>query len=116
RPAPRTRRIMARETRELGAGTRPGRRAAGGGATRGRCPATPAPHPGAAAVPFRSPGPRVGQTNDFPHHSRRRTMRRMTWATGWLILGAGLGPASAHPAEEAPKKLQGTWTATTAER
>jgi uncharacterized protein (TIGR03067 family) len=43
-------------------------------------------------------------------------MRRMTWATFWLILGTGLVPAFARPAEEARKKLQGTWAATKAER
>jgi uncharacterized protein (TIGR03067 family) len=35
---------------------------------------------------------------------------------GWLILGAGLAPAFAQPAEEAQKKLQGTWVAAKAER
>jgi uncharacterized protein (TIGR03067 family) len=34
----------------------------------------------------------------------------------WLILGTGLVPAFAQPAEEAQKKVQGTWTATKAER
>jgi uncharacterized protein (TIGR03067 family) len=43
-------------------------------------------------------------------------MRRMTRVMCWLILGAGLGPTFAQPAEDAPKKLQGTWTATKAER
>ena len=43
-------------------------------------------------------------------------MRRMTWALCGLILGTGLVPAFAQPAEEAQKKLQGTWTATKAER
>jgi uncharacterized protein (TIGR03067 family) len=43
-------------------------------------------------------------------------MRRMTWATCWLILGTGLGPAFARPAEEAQKQLQGTWTTTKAGR
>jgi uncharacterized protein (TIGR03067 family) len=43
-------------------------------------------------------------------------MRRMTWAMGWLILATGLVPAFAHRAEEAQKKLQGTWAATRAER
>ena len=43
-------------------------------------------------------------------------MRRMTWAMCWLILGTGLVPAFAQRAEEAQKKLQGTWTATKAER
>ena len=43
-------------------------------------------------------------------------MRRMTWTMCWLILGTGLVPAFAQPAEEAQKKLQGTWTATKAER
>jgi uncharacterized protein (TIGR03067 family) len=43
-------------------------------------------------------------------------MRRLTWAVGGLILGAGLVPALAQPAEETRKQLQGTWTATRAER
>ena len=43
-------------------------------------------------------------------------MRRMTWATCWLILGTGLVHAFEQRAEEAPKELQGTWTATKAER
>jgi uncharacterized protein (TIGR03067 family) len=43
-------------------------------------------------------------------------MRRMTWAMCWLILGTGLVPAFAHQTEDAQKKLQGTWTATMAER
>ena len=43
-------------------------------------------------------------------------MRRMTWAMCWLILGTRLVPAFAQPAEEAQKKLQGTWEATKAER
>ena len=43
-------------------------------------------------------------------------MHRLTSAMCWLILGAGLVPAFAQPAEEARKTLQGTWTATQAER
>ena len=43
-------------------------------------------------------------------------MRRLTSAMCWLILGTGLVPAFAQPAEETKKKLQGTWTATRAER
>ena len=43
-------------------------------------------------------------------------MRRMTWALCGLILGTGLVPAIAQRAEEAQKKLQGTWAATRAER
>jgi uncharacterized protein (TIGR03067 family) len=43
-------------------------------------------------------------------------MRRMTWAMCWLTLGTGLVPASAQPTAEALKNLQGTWTATKAER
>ena len=43
-------------------------------------------------------------------------MRRLTWVVCWLILGTGLGPAFAQPAEDASKKLQGAWTATQAER
>jgi uncharacterized protein (TIGR03067 family) len=43
-------------------------------------------------------------------------MHRLTSAMGWAILGTGLVPASAPPAEDAQKPLQGTWTATQAER
>ena len=43
-------------------------------------------------------------------------MRRVTWSVCWLILGTGLVPAFAQPAEEAQKQLQGTWEATGAER
>jgi uncharacterized protein (TIGR03067 family) len=43
-------------------------------------------------------------------------MRRVTWVLGCLILGTGLVPAFGQPAEEVLKKLQGTWTATKAER
>jgi uncharacterized protein (TIGR03067 family) len=43
-------------------------------------------------------------------------MHRLTWVTCWLILGTGLVPAFAQPAEDAGKKLQGIWTATHAER
>ena len=43
-------------------------------------------------------------------------MHRLISAMCWLILGTWLGPAFAQPAEEAQKKLQGTWTATKAER
>jgi uncharacterized protein (TIGR03067 family) len=43
-------------------------------------------------------------------------MRRTTWAMCWLILGTGLGPALAHRAEEAQKKLLGTWAATKVKR
>ncbi len=43
-------------------------------------------------------------------------MHRLTSAMCWLILGTGLGFAFAQPAEDAQKKLQGTWTATKAER
>jgi uncharacterized protein (TIGR03067 family) len=43
-------------------------------------------------------------------------MRRLTSAMCWLILGTWLVPAFAQPAEEAQKKLQGSWTATKAER
>jgi uncharacterized protein (TIGR03067 family) len=41
---------------------------------------------------------------------------RRTSAMGWLILGTGLVLAVAQPAEDAPKPLQGTWTATQAAR
>ncbi len=43
----------------------------------------------------------------------------MYWLTSamfWLILGTWLAPAFAQPDGEAQKKLQGTWTATKAER
>lgn len=43
-------------------------------------------------------------------------MCRMTGAMCVWILGAGLLPAFAQTTEEARKKLQGTWTATKAER
>jgi hypothetical protein len=33
-------------------------------------------------------------------------MRGITWAMGWLIIGMGLVPAFAQPAEEAQKQLQ----------
>jgi uncharacterized protein (TIGR03067 family) len=63
-------------------------------------------------------GTRTGalrRSRDIPHH-RRSIMHRLTSVMCWLILGIGLVPAFAQPAEEALKKLQGTWTATTAER
>jgi uncharacterized protein (TIGR03067 family) len=34
----------------------------------------------------------------------------------WLVLAAGLAPASGQPADGAPKGLQGTWSATKAVR
>src|SRR5262249_20540461 len=70
------------------------------------------------AEPALQPGhpPQVGRESDFPHLNRRRIMRWMTWAIGWLILGTGIVPAFAQRAGEAQKKLQGTWTATKAER
>jgi uncharacterized protein (TIGR03067 family) len=43
-------------------------------------------------------------------------MHWLTAATCWLILGIGLVPAFAQPAEDAHKRLQGNWTATRAER
>ena len=43
-------------------------------------------------------------------------MRRTALAAGWLILGTGLLPAFARPADEAREKLQGAWTATKAVR
>jgi hypothetical protein len=41
-------------------------------------------------------------------------MPRLMAATCWLILGARLVPVFAQPADEAPKKLHGTWAATKA--
>jgi uncharacterized protein (TIGR03067 family) len=43
-------------------------------------------------------------------------MHWMTGAMGWLILGIGFVPAFAQSVAEAQKQLQGTWTATKAER
>jgi uncharacterized protein (TIGR03067 family) len=43
-------------------------------------------------------------------------MHRLTAAMCWVLLGTGLGLAFAQPAEDAQKQLQGTWTATQAER
>ena len=43
-------------------------------------------------------------------------MHWLTPALFWLILGTWLVPAFAPPTAEAQKKLQGTWTATKAER
>ena len=43
-------------------------------------------------------------------------MHRLTLLLCSLILATGLVPAFAQPAVEAQKKLQGTWTATKAER
>jgi uncharacterized protein (TIGR03067 family) len=43
-------------------------------------------------------------------------MLRLTSVMCWLILGTGLVLAFAQPAEDAPKPLQGTWTATKAAR
>jgi uncharacterized protein (TIGR03067 family) len=43
-------------------------------------------------------------------------MHRLTTAMCWLILGTGLVLACAQPDEDAQKQLQGTWTATQAER
>jgi uncharacterized protein (TIGR03067 family) len=42
-------------------------------------------------------------------------MNRLSSATSWLILGAGLLLACPHPAEATEKELQGIWTATKAE-
>jgi uncharacterized protein (TIGR03067 family) len=61
-------------------------------------------------------GLRIAPENKFIHHYRRKKMRRRTWAMCWLIFGMGLVTASAQPAEEALQKLQGTWSATQAER
>ena len=43
-------------------------------------------------------------------------MHRLTRAMCWLVLAAGLAPASGQPADGAPKGLQGTWSATKAVR
>jgi uncharacterized protein (TIGR03067 family) len=47
---------------------------------------------------------------------RKTITHRLTSAMLWLILGTWLVPVFAQPAEEAQKKLQGSWTATKAER
>lgn len=43
-------------------------------------------------------------------------MHRLTLVMCWLILATWLVPTFAQPAEEVLKELQGTWTATKAER
>jgi uncharacterized protein (TIGR03067 family) len=43
-------------------------------------------------------------------------MHRLTSTMCFLILGTWLAPAFAQPAQEALKKLQGSWTATKAEQ
>ena len=43
-------------------------------------------------------------------------MHRLSAVICWLTLGSWLVPVFAQTAEEAQKKLQGTWTATKAER
>jgi uncharacterized protein (TIGR03067 family) len=43
-------------------------------------------------------------------------MRQLTWVMCWLVLGTGLVPVFAQPVEDAQKILQGSWTATQAER
>lgn len=43
-------------------------------------------------------------------------MHRLSVVICWLIVGSWPVPVFAQPAEEAQKKLQGTWTATKAER
>jgi hypothetical protein len=43
-------------------------------------------------------------------------MHRLTSALCGLILGTALAPAFAQPAAEAQRQLQGSWTATQAER
>jgi uncharacterized protein (TIGR03067 family) len=43
-------------------------------------------------------------------------MHRLTLAMCWWLLGTGLVLAYAQPTTDAPKNLQGTWTATTAAR
>ena len=43
-------------------------------------------------------------------------MRRMLGAMCWLIVALGLVPAFAQTTNEAQKRLEGTWTATKAER
>ena len=43
-------------------------------------------------------------------------MRGSVWAIGGLIVGVGLVPASAFPADDAAKMLQGAWSAVKAEQ
>jgi uncharacterized protein (TIGR03067 family) len=43
-------------------------------------------------------------------------MRRLTSTACWLVLGAGLAPAFGQPAGGTQKGLQGTWSATKAQR
>jgi uncharacterized protein (TIGR03067 family) len=49
-------------------------------------------------------------------HQGRESMHRLASAMCWLILATGLALAGAQPAEAAQENLQGTWTATEAER
>jgi uncharacterized protein (TIGR03067 family) len=59
-----------------------------------------------------------GRENIFPPHYRRNVMHRLILATCSLILGTWLvlSFAQSASAEEAQKNLQGSWTATKAER
>jgi uncharacterized protein (TIGR03067 family) len=57
-----------------------------------------------------------GRENIFPPHYRRNVMHRLILATCSLILGTWLVLSFAQSAEEAQKNLQGSWTATKAER
>ena len=43
-------------------------------------------------------------------------MRGFVWAIGGLIVGLGLVPATAFPADDAAKTLQGAWSAVKAEQ
>ena len=43
-------------------------------------------------------------------------MRGITWAVCWLVFGAGFAPAFAQTGTDGAKRLEGTWSATRAER
>jgi uncharacterized protein (TIGR03067 family) len=57
-----------------------------------------------------------GRENIFPPHYRSNVTHRLILATCWLIFGTWLALSFAQSAEETQKKLQGSWTATKAER
>jgi uncharacterized protein (TIGR03067 family) len=67
-------------------------------------------------VPFRLLGPQVGRGSAFPPSSQEKYDAPADLGDVLVILGTGLVPAFAQPAEKTKKKLQGTWTATQAER
>src|SRR5262249_32738711 len=70
----------------------------------------------AAVVSFRLLVPQVGRGNILRAHYRRNIMHRLIFAICLLILGTCFVLSFAQAAEKAQKNLQGSWTATKAER